>query len=114
MFLLDLQTLKSSRFWSNRVKPLVFLCLALEVAAGDAADGIHLLHEVDGEREEVVVLFFLGDDGGHEHSGVALRDEHGAGGLLSQFARFEAVRFAEKLEGLDDLFHVVFFLSLLP
>jgi hypothetical protein len=40
------------------------LALALQVAAGDAAHGVHLLHEVDGEGEEVVVALFLRDHGG--------------------------------------------------
>ena len=86
--------------------------LALEVAAGDAPDRVHLLHEVDGQREEVVVLLLFGDDGRDEHGGLALRDQHGAGSLLGQLARFEAVGLAVQLEGLDDLFHVVFFPSL--
>ena len=35
------------------------LALALQVAAGDTAHGVHLFHEVDGQGEEVVVAFFL-------------------------------------------------------
>ena len=45
--------------------------LALEVTARDAAGGVHLLVEVDGEREEVVVLALLGDDHRGEDGGVA-------------------------------------------
>ena len=86
--------------------------LALEVAAGDAAHGVHLLDEVDGQREEVVVLLLLGNDGGHQHGGVALGDQHGAGCLLGQFARLEAVLLTVQLERLDDFLHGAFFLSL--
>ena len=86
--------------------------LAFEVAAGDAPDGVHLLHDVDGQREEVVVLLLFGDDGRDEHGGLALRDQDSAGSLFGQLARFEAVGLAVQLEGLDDLFHVVFFPSL--
>ncbi len=49
--------------------------LTLEVATRDAAGGVHLLVEVDGQREEVVVLALLGDDHGIEHRGVALLDQ---------------------------------------
>ena len=80
--------------------------LALQVAAGDATHGVHLLHEVYRKREEVVVLLLLRDDGGDKHGGVTLRDQYGTGCLLGQLARFEAVGFAVQLEGLDDLFHV--------
>ena len=80
--------------------------LTLEVAAGDAADRVHLLDEVDGQREEVVVLLFLGNDGGDEHGGLALGHEHSARGLLGQLTGFEAVLLAVQLEGLDDLVHV--------
>ena len=86
--------------------------LALEVAAGDAPDGVHLLHEVDGQREEVVVLLLFGDDGRDEHGGLALRDQDSAGSLLGQLAGFQSIFLAVQLEGLDDLFHVVFFPSL--
>ena len=86
--------------------------LALEVAAGDAAHGVHLLDEVDGQREEVVVLLLLRNDGGHQHGGVALGDQHGAGCLLGQFARLEAVLLTVQLERLDDFLHGAFFLSL--
>ena len=79
--------------------------LALEVAAGDAAHGVHLLDEVHREGEEVVVLLLLRDHGRDEHGGVALRDEHGAGGLLGQLARLQAVLLAVQLEGFDDFFH---------
>ena len=82
------------------------LGLALEVAARNATDGVHLLDEVDGQREEVVVLLLLGDNGGDQARGFALRDEHGAGGLLGELAGFQAVALAVQLEALDDLFHV--------
>ena len=72
--------------------------LALEVAARDAADGVHLLDEVDRQREEVVITLLLGDDGRHEDGGLAAGYEHGAGGLLGKLARLEAVLLAVELE----------------
>ena len=43
--------------------------LALEIAAGDATHGVHLLDEVDRQREEVVVLALLGDHRGEKDRG---------------------------------------------
>ena len=79
-------------------------CLALEVAAGNATDGVHLLDEVDRQGEEVIVLL-LADNGRYENGRVALGDNDGAGGLLGQLARFEAVLLAVKFEGFDNFFH---------
>ena len=74
--------------------------LALEVAAGDAARRVHLLVEVDGQGEEVVVLPLLGHDDGHEGGGVALLDERGAGRLLGELAGLQRVGLAVQLKGL--------------
>ena len=74
--------------------------LTLEVATRDAAGGVHLLVEVDGQREEVVVLTLLGDDHGVEHRGVALLDQTGAGGLLGKLAGLKGVGLAVQLKGL--------------
>ena len=74
--------------------------LALEVAARDATGCVHLLVEVDGQREEVVVLALLGDDDRGEHGGVALLDQRGAGGLLGELAGLKHVRLAEQVKGL--------------
>ena len=74
--------------------------LALEIATRNAACGVHLLVEVDGQREEVVVLALLGDDHGVEHRGVALLDQTGAGGLLGKLAGLEGVGLAVQLKGL--------------
>ena len=74
--------------------------LTLEVATRDAPCGVHLLVEVDGQREEVVVLALLGDDHGVEHRGVALLDQAGAGGLLGKLARLKGVGLAVQLKGL--------------
>ena len=81
------------------------LGLALEVAAGDAAHGVHLLDEVNREREEVVVLLLVGDDGGHKDARLAAGDEHSAGGLLGQLTGFQAVGLAVQLEFFDDFGH---------
>ena len=74
--------------------------LTLEVATRDAAGCVHLLVEVDGQREEVVVLALLGDDHGVEHRGIALLDQAGAGGLLGKLARLKGVGLAVQLKGL--------------
>ena len=79
--------------------------LTLEVAAGDAAHGVHLLDEVDRQREEVVILALLRDDRGDEHRGVALLDEHGAGGLLGQLAGLEHIVLAVEVELVCNLCH---------
>ena len=85
--------------------------LALQVAARDTADGVHLFDVVDGQREEVVIFLFLRNDCGDKHGSVALRAQHGARRLLGKFARFEAVLLAVNLEGFDDFFHVLSFSS---
>ena len=74
--------------------------LTLKVAARDAAGGVHLLVEVDGQREEVVILAFLGDDHGVEHRGVALLDQTSAGGLFGKLAGLKGVGLAVQLKGL--------------
>ncbi len=81
--------------------------LTLEVAAGNAPDGVHLLDEVDGQREEVVVLLLFRDDGRDEHRGLAAGDKHRTRGLLGKLTGFEAILFAVQLERLDDLFHII-------
>ena len=74
--------------------------LTLEVTTRDAAGGVHLLVEVDGQREEVVILALLGDDHGIEHRGVTLLDQTSAGGLLGKLAGLEGVGLAVQLKGL--------------
>ena len=90
------------------------LRLALQVAAGDAAHGVHLLDVVDREREEVVVLLLAGDDGGHEHARGTAGHEHSAGGLLGQLAGLEAVLLAVQLEFFDNFRHNAFLSLQLP
>ena len=88
--------------------------LTLEVAAGNAADGVHLLDVVDGQREEVVIFLFLRNDGSHQDGGVPLSAQHSTRSLLGKFARFQTVLLAVELEGLDDFLHVVFFSFFVP
>ena len=90
------------------------LRLALQVAAGDAAHGVHLLDVVHREREEVVVLLLAGDDGGHEHARGTAGHEHSAGGLLGQLAGLEAVLLAVQLEFFDNFRHNAFLSLQLP
>ena len=84
---------------------------ALEIAAGDAAHGVHLLDEVDRQGEEVVVLTLLGDDDGHEGGGVALLHQHGAGSLLGELAGLERIGLAVEFEGLGYESHFSSFIS---
>ncbi|GAB1412061.1 hypothetical protein MASR1M97_07970 [Candidatus Desulfobacillus denitrificans] len=61
--------------------------LALEEAAGNAAGGIHLLHVIDGQREEILAgLRLLGGDDGGENDGLVHVDQDGAVGLARDFA----------------------------
>ena len=63
---------------------------ALEVAAGDFADGGRFLAVIDGEREEVLAFLDLGGgDGGDDDDGVAVADGDGAVGELGEFAGFD-------------------------
>ena len=56
--------------------------LTTEERAGDLADGVHPLFDVDGEREEVDALAHgLVGGGGHQHLGVAHAGDDGAVGL---------------------------------
>src|ERR671936_869673 len=68
----------------------VRIALALEEAAGDLAGGVHPLLDVDGEREEVGALARLHAPlgGGQDHR-VALTNDNGTVGLLSELARLE-------------------------
>ena len=88
--------------------------LALEVAAGDAAHGVHLLDEVDRQREEVVVLALLGDHRGKKDRGVTTLDEAGAGGLLGQFAGLEDVVLAVEVKLVCNLCHFFSLISACP
>jgi len=81
------------------------LALALQIAAGNAAHGVQLLHVVHGQREEVIILLLVGDDGGHQAGGIALGDQDGAACLLGKLAGLEAVLLAVQLEALNDFFH---------
>ena len=82
--------------------------LALEVTARDAAHGVHLLDEINGQREEVVVLALLGDDHGNDCRGVALAHEARTGGLLRELARLEDVVLAVEVELVSNLCHKSF------
>ena len=88
--------------------------LALEVAAGDATHGVHLLDEVDRQREEVVVLALLRDDHGEKDRGVAALDETGTRGLLGELARFEGVVLAVEVELMCNLCHFFSLTSVCP
>ncbi len=80
--------------------------LTLEVAAGDAADRVHLLDEVDRQGEEVVVLALLGDDDGHVDGGVAALDEALTRRLLGELTGLERVVLAVEVELVCNFCHV--------
>ena len=86
--------------------------LALQIAAGDAPNRVHLLDEIDGQGEEVQVALFLGDGRRDEQDGVALLHHHGAGGLLCQLAGLEGVVLAVQVELVRYFRHILF--PLLP
>ncbi len=85
--------------------------LTLEVAARDAADRVHLLDEVDRQREEVVVLALLGDDDRDVDGRLPAGDEALARRLLCELARLEAVVLAVEVELVCNLCHFLFLLS---
>ena len=63
---------------------------ALEEAAGDLARGEGFFLVVDGQREEILTGFGgLHANGGAEHDGLAVRDQHGAIGLAGDLAGFQ-------------------------
>ncbi len=72
--------------------------LALEVAARDATHGVHLLNEIDRQREEVVVLALLGDDRRQKDGGIPSLHEAGTGSLLRELACLERVVLAVQVE----------------
>ena len=79
------------------------LGFALEKAAGDLAGGIGFLNVVHRQREKVLARF--GRFGSHhsgEHHGAVHIEQHGAGGLASDFAGFHAHRMTAPLEGFGD------------
>ncbi len=64
--------------------------LALDEAARKLAGGVSVFAVIDGEREECRSRFgFLAGAGGHQHHGVPGADDHGAIGLLCNFACFK-------------------------
>ena len=71
-------------------RPLGRAALALEEAARNLPGGVHLLLDVDRQREEVRVGPRVGAaDGGREDHGLAGADDDGAVGLLGELARLE-------------------------
>jgi hypothetical protein len=73
---------------------------ALEEATGDFTGGEGLFLIVNREREEIDIRLrgFLGNHGA-EHSGVAVRGEHGAIGLTGDAAGFEGEHAATPFDG---------------
>ena len=71
-------------------RPLGRAAFPLEEAARDLPGGVHLLLDVDREREEVGVRPRVGaSDGGREDHGVAGANDDCAVGLLGELARLE-------------------------
>ena len=74
--------------------------------AGDTADGVHFLLEVDGEREEIDAFpGFVRCGHGAEHDRFAIAGQDGGVGELSHFAGFQFQRTA----GQSGLIHFVVF-----
>ncbi len=79
------------------------LGFTLEEAARDLASGIGFFDVIDGQREEILTgLGRLGSHNGGQHHGVVHVDQHGAGGLASNFAGFHGDRVLAPLEGFGD------------
>ena len=63
------------------------LALTAHKAAGDAADGVELFVEVDGQREVIHAVFRAGGGrAGDEHGRLAVADEDGGVAQLCEFA----------------------------
>ncbi len=78
--------------------------LSAEERAGDAADGVHPLLDVDGEREEIDPLpDRLVCGGGDQHFGAAKSGHYGPVGLEGQFAGGEGELFSTNRPGDRDL-----------
>ena len=88
--------------------------LTLEVSAGDAAHGVHLLDEVDRQGEEVVILALLRNHGGHEDGRVPALHQAGARGLLCELARLESVVLSVEVELVCNLCHTFPLISACP
>ena len=65
--------------------------LALEIATGNATDGVHLLDEVYREGEEIEIATLLGHNSRCEQDSVALAHDDRARCLLGKFAGLEPV-----------------------
>jgi hypothetical protein len=77
---------------------------ALEEAARNLAGREGFFLVVDGEREEILPrLLGAHADGGAEHDGVAVADQHGAVGLARDFAGFEDELAAAPVEFLAEV-----------
>ncbi len=75
------------------------LALALEEPAGDLPGGVHLLFDVDGQREEVGAFPRLGAaDRGRQHHRLAGSHDHGSIGLLGQSTGAEGDLLASDLD----------------
>src|SRR5690606_35768167 len=80
--------------------------LAAEERTGDLAGGVLALLDVDGEREEVELLFgvLTHRGGGQHHRLVVEIGDGGAGGLTGQTARLETDGAGAELAVVDDGF----------
>ena len=71
---------------------------AFDEAARNLADGVHLFFIIDGEREKVCVFTrFFRARSRDENGGVAITDQCGTAGLLSQFTDFNYQRAAGEI-----------------
>ncbi len=78
---------------------------ATEERAGDATRGVHALLDVDGQGEEVELVFRLLAGGGcRQQHAVAEVGDGGTGGLASQLAGLEADRAGTELAVVDNGF----------
>ncbi len=52
------------------------LRLPLQISSRNTAHSVHLLHDINGQGEEVVVALLLGHHGGHQDAGLTTGHEH--------------------------------------
>lgn len=89
-------------------------CLALEIATGNATDGVHLLDEIYREGEEIEIATLLGHNSRCEQDSVALAHDDRARCLLGKFAGLEPVALPVQFKFVRNLSHVLSSASALP
>ena len=90
------------------------LCFALQVATGNTTYRIHLFHEINSQREKVIILLLLGNHSSNQYGGVTAGDLHGTRSLLCKLAGGKGVVLSVEVERFSNNVHLFSFTSLAP